>query len=57
MDIPLHSGISLDIDLTLRESVGIQGKLLTLDDETPHIDVAIQAIQGGKVVDAAFSND
>jgi len=57
LDIPLHRGISLDIDLTLRESVRIQGKLLMLDDETPHMDVAIQAIQDGKVVDAAFSND
>jgi len=57
LDIPLHRGIGLDVDLTLWETVRIQGKLLMLDDETPHMDVAIQAIQDGKVVDAAFSDD
>jgi len=57
LDIPLHRGISLDIDLTLRENARIQGKLLTLDDETPHIDVAIQAIQDGRIVDTTWSDN
>jgi hypothetical protein len=55
LDIPLHGGVSLDIDLTLREAVKIQGKLLMLDDATPHVAVPVQAIRDGEVIATTLS--
>lgn len=57
LDISLCNGASLDIDFIMKEAVHIQGKLLMMDNETPHMDVTVQAVRDGKVVDTTWSRE
>ena len=45
------------LDLTLEEAVSVEGMLLMLDNTTPHVTTAVQAIHDGMVVAATFSDE
>jgi len=44
------------LNITLKQSVSIEGRLLMLDDWTPHVAVPVQALRDGEVIDTALSN-
>jgi len=56
-NLSLCEGENRKLDLTLRETSSISGKLLMLDDETPHAGVAVQAIRDAQVVSKVFSDE
>ena len=44
------------LNLTLKEAISIEGKLMMLDDTTPHVAVPVQAIRNGEVIEGALSD-
>ena len=53
---PLNAGERLNIDLILRNAISIEGALLSLDDETPHIAAAVDAVCDGVVAATVLSD-
>ena len=49
------TAVTPDTEVTLNDVISIEGKLLMLDNSTPHLMVCVQAIQNGEVVAADFS--
>ena len=56
-NIRLRDGESQTLNLTLKEAISIEGRLLMLDDVTPHVAVPVQAISNGKVVAETLSDE
>ena len=54
---PLHDGESQVLNLTLKEVISISGKILMLDDTTPHAAVSVQAVSNGKVIDGVLNDE
>jgi len=59
----LHLGITLDagkrqvLNFRLKEAISISGVLLMMDNRTPHVSVVVQAIQDGKTIATALSDE
>ena len=45
------------LNITLKQAVSIEGRLLMLDDTTPHVAVPVQAIRDEEVIDTTFSDE
>ena len=45
------------LNITLKQAVSIEGRLLMLDDITPHVAVSVQAIRDEEVIDTTFSDE
>ena len=43
--------------MSMRETIGIEGTLLMMDDITPHAAVPVQVVQGGKVVASTLCDE
>lgn len=57
LGIRLHEGEHQKLNIMLKEAISIEGKLLMLDDKTPHVAVPVQAIYDGKVIATALSDE
>jgi len=55
--IRLREGERVKLNLTLKEAISIEGRLLMLDDSDPHVAVPVQAIRNGKVIDGTLSDE
>jgi|GEM_PF-568260 len=55
--IQLHEQEHRLLNITLKQAISIEGRLLMLDDLTPHVAVPVQAIRNGKVMDTVLSNE
>jgi len=49
-------GKSQTLNLTLKETISIEGKLMMLDDMTPHVAVVVQAVSDGKRIATVLSD-
>jgi len=50
-------GESRTLNLTLKEAISISGKLMMLDDMTPHVAVVVQAVSDGKRIATVLSDE
>ena len=50
-------GESRTLNLTLKEAISIEGKLMMLDDTTPHVAVVVQAVSDGKRIATVLSDE
>jgi len=57
LGIRLHEDEHQTLNLTLKEAISIEGKLLMLDDTTPHVTVSVQAIRNGEVSATTLSDE
>ena len=57
LGIRLHEGEPRTLNLTLKEAISIKGKIMMLDDATPHVAVPVQAVRDGKVIDGMVSDE
>jgi len=55
--IRLHEGERRTLNLTLKEAISIEGRLLMLDDATPHVAVPVQAIRNSKMIATTLSDE
>jgi len=55
--IRLRDGESRTLNLTLKEAISIEGKLMMLDDMTPHVAVVVQAVSGGERIATVLSDE
>jgi len=57
LNLHLHEGELRTLSLTLKQVINIEGKLLMLDDMTPHVAVPAQVIRNGKVIATTLSDE
>ncbi|MFQ6044393.1 MAG: LamG-like jellyroll fold domain-containing protein, partial [Candidatus Poribacteria bacterium] len=57
LGIRLREGESRTLNLTLKEAISIEGKLMMLDDITPHVAVVVQAVSDGKRIATVLSDE
>jgi len=55
--MPLIEGERRTVNLRLQRAVNIEGRLLTLDDTTPHVAVPVQAMRNGKAIATTLSDE
>ena len=55
--IKINKGNLYKVNLVLRESVHVQGRITMLDKKTPHTSTVVEAIRDGKVAAKALSNE
>ncbi len=57
LDIPLHDGERRTVHVILVKANSIEGRLLMLDDKTPHVAIPVQAMRDGKVAATTLSDN
>ena len=55
--IQLSEGERRTLNLVLKEAVSIEGRLVMLDDTTPHVSVWVQALRNRKVIATGLSDE
>jgi len=56
LGIRLRKGEHREINLRLKQAISITGRLLMLDDTTPHVAVPVQVVRDSQMVDSTLSN-
>jgi len=57
LGLRLREGEIRTLNLTLKEAISIEGKLIMLDDLTPHVAVVVQAVSDGKRIATVLSDE
>jgi len=57
LGMQLSEGERRELNFTLKNAVSIEGRLLMLDDATPHVAVPVQILSDGEVIATRLSDD